>query len=244
MLERDNNVAGRKVLVIEDDREILDLLRPSLVLEGFAVDTATSGEAALDTLRATAFDIILLDVMLPGINGFETLRRIRAEFPTPVIMLTARGAEVDRIVGLEIGADDYIPKPFSFRELVARMQAVLRRTFHPPSPAPAAIPAAAKGVYLDARTRSVRSDGQLLDLTAAEYEVLRLLMQARGEPVSREVLCRKVFDREYSVLDRGIDNLISSVRKKLGPTPDGLERIKTIRNVGYVFTSPESTCVE
>ncbi|MBL8209658.1 MAG: response regulator transcription factor [Bryobacterales bacterium] len=242
MLERDNQVAGRKVLVIEDDQEILDLLRPSLVLEGFAVDTATSGEAGLDLLRATTFDLVLLDVMLPGINGFETLRRIRAEFPTPVIMLTARGAEVDRIVGLEIGADDYIAKPFSFRELVARMQAVLRRSFPSLTPSAMPVPASPKGVHLDGRTRSVRCDGQLLELTAAEYEVLRLLMQAGGEPVTREVLCRKVFDREYSVLDRGIDNLISSVRRKLGPTPDGLERIKTIRNVGYVFTSPESTC--
>lgn len=243
MLELDNPVPARRILVVEDDQDILDLLRPSLLLEGFAVDTAVSGEAGLDALRSTVFDIVLLDVMLPGINGFETLRRIRAEFTVPVIMLTARGSEVDRIVGLEIGADDYLPKPFSFRELAARIQAVLRRSAQP-VPASPSLPAAAKGVHLDARTRTVRSDGQLLDLTAAEYDLLKLLMQAGGQPVTRELLCRKVFDREYSVLDRGIDNLISSVRRKLGPTPEGLERIKTIRNVGYVFTSPESTCVE
>jgi DNA-binding response OmpR family regulator len=234
----------RQILLIEDDSEIVDLLEPVLRLEGFAVQSASSGEEGLEILAHAHPDLVLLDVMLPGMNGFETLRRIRATSAIPVIMLTARGQDVDRIVGLEIGADDYLPKPFNIRELSARIQAVLRRSSSAPSSAttPAAAVPPQIGVHLDSQSRSVRREGQLLDLTSAEYELLRILMQSGSQPVTREVLCRKVFDREYSVLDRGIDNLISSLRKKLGPTSDGLERIKTIRNVGYVFASPGSSC--
>jgi two-component system response regulator CpxR len=175
--------------------------------------------------------LILLDVTLPGISGFEALRRLRATSQTPVIMLTARGEEIDRVVGLEIGADDYLPKPFSLRELVARMNAILRRASRP---AESSDPPSAP-IALDPRSRTVRRQGKPLDLTTAEFDLLRMLMDSAGTPVPREDLCRDVFGREYTVFDRGIDNLISSLRRKLGPTRDGLERIKTIRNVGYQF---------
>lgn len=226
------------LLLIEDDAQIVELLVASLRMEGYEVEAAGSGEAGLARLAAGGYGLVLLDVMLPGMNGFETLRRIRSGSTVPVIMLTARGEEVDRIVGLEIGADDYLPKPFHFRELTARIQAVLRR-----SAGPGVTPARPSGgVTLDAKARTVRRDGELVELTSAEFELLRMLIEAEGEAVSRELLCRQVLDREYTVLDRGIDNLVSSVRKKLGPTAEGRERIQTIRNLGYVFVAPDGTC--
>lgn len=224
----------QRILVIDDDLALVDLLAESLHREGFSVASAASGEMGLEMAAIESFQMVLLDVTLPGINGFETLRRLRAQSAVPVIMLTARGEDLDRIVGLEIGADDYLPKPFHLRELVARMHAVLRRSTQPPL---SSRPAAA-GIQLDLHTRLVRRDGQVLDLTTSEFDLLRVLMDSAGQTVARESLCQQVLGRELNPLDRGIDNLISSLRRKLGPTEEGLERIKTVRNMGYLYTGP------
>jgi two-component system response regulator CpxR len=233
-----DNPCMRRILVIDDDREMVDLLAQSLAQEGFDLNTAQSGEEGIELGRNQGPDLILLDVNLPDINGFEVLRRLRRESDTPVIMLTARGEEVDRIVGLEIGADDYLPKPFSVRELVARINAILRRAGKG-HPAPAGEEFRRElqhgSVRMDLLSRTVRRAGQVVSLTTSEFELLRVLMESAGTPINREDLSKRVFDREYSVFDRSIDNLVSALRRKLGATPEGLERIKSIRNVGYMY---------
>jgi two-component system, OmpR family, response regulator CpxR len=176
-------------------------------------------------------------------NGFEVLRRLRRESDVPVIMLTARGEEVDRIVGLEIGADDYLPKPFSVRELVARINAILRRASRERLAPPADTSARELkrgSVSMDLVTRTVRRDGHIVAMTTSEFELLRVLMESAGAPVGRQDLSKSVFDREYSVFDRAIDNLVSALRRKLGATPEGLERIKSIRHVGYMYTDVDA----
>jgi two-component system, OmpR family, response regulator CpxR len=232
-----------RILVIDDDREMVELLRQSLVQEGFELNTAQSGEDGIAQGRSKPPELILLDVTLPDINGFEVLRRLRRESDVPVIMLTARGDEVDRIVGLEIGADDYLPKPFSVRELVARINAILRRAGRgrlgqPTNESRRELKHGS--VYMDLLTHTVRRDDQIVPLTTSEFELLRALMESAGAPVSREDLSKNVFDREYSVFDRSIDNLVSALRRKLGATPDGRERIKSIRNVGYMYADLDS----
>jgi two-component system response regulator CpxR len=179
--------------------------------------------------------------MLPQLNGLEVLRRLRAHSQCPVIMLTARGQEVDRIVGLEVGADDYIAKPFSARELLARMHAVLRRSRAPSSPSRPDDLLAVGDVIMDVRARTVRRAGQLVDLTSLEFDVLKVLLSHAGEVVSREHLFRTALQRDYSVFDRSIDNHISSLRKKLGAIVEGTERIKSVRNAGYVYSRTART---
>jgi two-component system, OmpR family, response regulator CpxR len=233
----------RRILVIDDDREMVDLLRQSLAQEGFELSTVPSGEEGVAHGRSKGQDLILLDVNLPDLNGFEVLRRLRRESDVPVIMLTARGDEVDRIVGLEIGADDYLPKPFSVRELVARINAILRRAGRERLATPADRDSRELkhgSVCIDLLSRSVRCDGRIVSMTTSEFELLRVLMQSAGAPVRREDLSKSVFDREYSVFDRSIDNLVSALRRKLGATPEGLERIKSIRNVGYMYTDVDA----
>lgn len=229
------------VLIIDDDRETLDLLSRSLVVEGFAPVCAASGEEGLERFGESPVALILLDVMLPGMNGFETLRRIRRQSSTPVIMLTARGEGIDRVAGLETGADDYVPKPFFFRELVARMHAVLRRSAVGNEPAHPSRVIRVGSVELDPARRTAVREGQALDLTTGEFDLLRALMESAGSTVSREDLSRGVLGREHSPFDRGIDNLVSGLRRKLGPTRDGRERLKTVRNAGYVYVDLDRT---
>jgi two-component system response regulator CpxR len=176
--------------------------------------------------------------MLPDINGFEVLRRIRLHSQVPVLMLTARAEEVDRIVGLEIGADDYIRKPFSPRELIARVQAILRRSANGANPAREAIGGESLTVgdlHLDPRARVVRRGSRTVELTSAEFEILRLLLAAPGRVVSREEMFRTALGREYTVFDRSIDNHMSALRRKLGKGAKGLDRIRSVRNIGYVY---------
>ena len=235
--------AVRKILVIDDDHEMADLLHQSLAREGFELSTVQSGEEGVEQSRNKELELILLDVNLPGMNGFEVLRRLRRESDVPVIMLTARGEEVDRIVGLEIGADDYLPKPFSVRELLARMNAILRRAGRERVASPAdrnSRELKHGSVSMDLLTRTVRRDGKIVSMTTSEFELLRVLMESAGAPVDRQDLSKSVFDREYSVFDRSIDNLVSALRRKLGATSQGLERIKSIRNVGYMYTDVDS----
>lgn len=234
----------RRILVIDDDREMADLLAQSLAAEGFDLTSAQSGEEGIELGRNKMPELILLDVNLPDVNGFEVLRRLRRESDVPVIMLTARGEEVDRIVGLEIGADDYLPKPFSVRELVARINAILRRAGRERLAAPAVAESRRElkhgSVSIDLLSRTVRRDGRIVPLTTGEFELLRVLMESAGTPVPREDLSKKVFDREYSVFDRSIDNLVSALRRKLGATGEGLERIKSIRNIGYMYADVDN----
>ena len=222
-----------RILVVDDDRDLTEMLAEYLGPEGFEVKIARSGEEGLRRAESEEYALIILDVMLPGINGFEVLRRLRTQSRCPVIMLTARGQEIDRVVGLEVGADDYLGKPFGTRELLARMNAVMRRTQSGPPKIGDVLESG--DVILDAAARTVRSNGTVIDLTALEFDVLKMLLQAAGKIVPREELFEKVLQRKYSVFDRSIDNHVSSLRKKLGPKIGDVERIKAVRNTGYVY---------
>ena len=227
-----------RVLVIDDDRELTAMLADYLEPEGFVVDVAHTGEDGFAQALSGEHALIVLDVMLPHMSGFDLLRQLRARSDRPVIMLTARGQEIDRIVGLEIGADDYLTKPFSARELVARMHAVLRR--HRPVQAERVL--AVGDVVMDVAARSVRRGGTIVDLTSQEFDVLKALLTVAGAVVSREELFRDVLRREYSPFDRSIDNHVSSLRKKLGSRIGDVERITSVRNAGYVYArTPRQT---
>jgi len=229
------------ILVIDDDVEMTEMLSEYLEPEGFAMEVRHDGDSGLKRALQGNCLLVVLDVMLPRINGFEVLRRLRAGSQVPVLMLTARGDAVDRIVGLQAGADDYLPKPFDPQELVARVQAILRRT------APNALRSEETGdvltladVVLDSRARTIRRGGAIVDLTAAEFDLLRTFLRSAGRVIGREELFREVLDREFSIFDRSIDNHVSSLRKKLGPQPGGGDRIRAVRNAGYVYPVPES----
>ncbi len=226
-----------RILVVDDDVELCALVTEYLEPEGFRVDSAHDGLEGTERALTDDYALIVLDVMLPGINGFEALRRIRAHSRTPVLMLTARGADVDRIVGLEIGADDYLPKSFNPRELVARIHAILRRTREKPE-----TNATVSGetinlgdVSLNVGSRTVRRGGELVDLTSTEFDVLTALLTRAGHVVSREELSQAALGRPLAPLDRSIDMHVSSLRRKLGTEVNGNERIKTVRGTGYIY---------
>ncbi len=218
-----------RILVIDDDVELCSLIAEYLQAEGFGVDCVHDGESGLQKSKVGDYLLAVLDVMLPGINGFEVLRRVRAVSRLPVLLLTARGEEVDRIVGLEIGADDYLPKPFNPRELVARIRAILRRT-HREGKSTASLPEVLRvgEVELDPATRTVLRDGKPVDLTSVEFNLLEVLLREAGRVVPRERLVNAVLSRKFSV------------RKKLGDI-DSDEHIKTVRGVGYIFARPRET---
>ncbi len=230
-----------QILVVDDDTELCELLRDYLSGEGFELTTVHRGDEGAELVREKDFALVVLDVMLPGMNGFDVLRRIRGVSQVPVIMLTARGDDVDRIVGLELGADDYLPKPFNPRELVARMRAVLRRQ------GDVVAPSAEKSmneyrvgdILLCAANRTVKQDGQGVELTSVEFSLLQALLARAGAIVSREELVELVLGRQLSAYDRSIDVHLSALRKKLGHSYKGMERIRTIRGVGYLYCLPE-----
>ena len=229
-----------RILLVDDDAELCSLLGEFLTREGFEVECQHEGNRGLERASADGVDLVVLDVMLPGLDGFEILRRLRQRSKVPVIMLTARGEDVDRIVGLELGADDYLPKPFNPRELAARIRAILRRY----APRPAAPPARLEvnGVVLDTGTREVISIGKPVDLTTFEFDILELLMRSAGRVLSRDALMENFYNRKATAFDRSIDMHISHIRKKLG-RGDGL--IKTFRGVGYQFCrTPEDAAAE
>jgi two-component system response regulator CpxR len=225
-----------RILVIDDDVELCHLVGEYLQAEGFAIECVHDGESGLKKATAGEYLLVVLDVMLPGINGFEVLRRIRATSRLPVLLLTARGEDVDRIVGLEIGADDYLPKPFNPRELVARIRAILRRTEGGGLPSAPEVVRVGE-VELDPATRTVRLEGKPIDLTSVEFNLLEVLLREAGRVVPRERLVNAVLSRKFSPFDRSIDMHVSKVRKKLGDT-DSDEHIKTVRGVGYIFARP------
>ena len=229
-----------RVLVVDDDVELCELVTEYLEPEGFSVDTTHDGLDGVERALANDYSIIVLDVMLPGINGFEALRRIRAKSKTPVLMLTARGADVDRIVGLEIGADDYLPKSFNPRELVARIHAILRRTLgnRETNQSSASSETVTVGdVRVNLSGRTVRRGDELVDLTSTEFDVLAALVTRAGRVVSREELSEAALARPLAPLDRSIDMHVSSLRRKLGAEVNGVERIKTVRGTGYIYAT-------
>jgi len=229
----------KRILIIDDDAGLCDLLGEYLSSEGFTVDAVHDGTEGAQR-GVTGYDFVVLDVMLPGLNGFEVLSQIRRKSSVPVLMLTARGEEIDRIVGLEMGADDYLPKPFKPRELVARLRAVQRRIQQGPTAEDATPGQLAVGdLKLDFGSRSARSAGEPVELTSLEFSVLEALLRSAGKVVSREDLTRQALGRSFNALDRSIDVHMSSLRKKLGPLADGGERIKSVRGIGYIYSHSE-----
>jgi DNA-binding response OmpR family regulator len=224
-----------RILVIDDDVELCELLGELLGQDGYAVESAQDGPSGLRLLQGKAFALVVLDVMLPGMNGFDVLARLRQSSTVPVLMLTARGEDVDRIVGLEMGADDYLPKPFNPRELVARVRAIHRRAAAPAATGSAAATITVDDLELSPPARRLRVRGVDTRLTTAEYDLLEALARNAGSVVSREDLARVVLGRRLAAFDRAIDMHVSNLRKKLGPAPDGGERIKTVRNTGYIL---------
>ena len=226
-----------RVLIIDDDRELCALLRELLSAEGYEVESYNRGGGAAARAAAGGYSLVVLDVMLPEVNGFDILREIRRTSEVPVILLTARGDDVDRIVGLELGADDYLPKPFNPRELLARMHAVLRRLLRGQADADSRV-LEVGDVVLDPGSRTVLRGGRPVTLTTVEFDVLRALLASAGQVVSREELSEKVLERKFDPFDRSIDMHISKLRRKLEDEPDGAERIKTVRGVGYIYAQP------
>jgi DNA-binding response OmpR family regulator len=220
-----------RVLLIDDDARLFELLSSYLGKSGVELGHAGDGGAGLDALAAGAWDAILLDGMLPGLDGLEVLRRIRAVSKIPVLMLTARGDEADRVVGLELGADDYVAKPFSPRELLARLRAVLRRALPDAGDEVLAV----AGVTADLGTREVAVDGRAVELTGLEFDVLVALMRRAGRVVPRAALLALAGRDEVTVGERTVDVHISRLRKKLGDDPRAPRRIRTVRGVGYTL---------
>jgi DNA-binding response OmpR family regulator len=225
-----------RILVIDDDTALCELLAEYLAPEGFQTESAQDGRMGLEKCRDENYDLIILDVMLPMMNGFEVLRHLRRNTSTPVIMLTARGEDVDRIVGLEVGADDYLSKPFNPRELLARIRAILRRT-RQEWPVSNLAPEKLRvgDVEMEMGARIVFRNGEKIDLTSVEFNLLEALLRKVGHLVSREELTQMVLCRLPYPYDRSIDVHISKLRKKLGHEAGGMERIKTVRNVGYLY---------
>lgn len=219
------------VLLIDDDRELLALLKEYLEQEGFAVATATDGESGAAEALSGRHAIVVLDVMMPRLNGLETLRRIRAASTLPVLMLTARGDDTDRITGLELGADDYVPKPCTPRELTARLRAILRRTQEPGEAAGA--PLVAGQLTVHPNLRKAEWADQPLTLTSTEFNLLEILARHAGQPVSKEELSQQALGRPLGRFDRSIDVHLSSIRHKLGTLPDGRSCIQTVYRQGY-----------
>jgi two-component system response regulator CpxR len=228
------------ILLVDDDAELCGLLSEFLRREGFTVECEHDGVTGLEHAAKPGNDLVVLDVMLPGLDGFEILRRLRQQSKVPVIMLTARGEDVDRIVGLELGADDYLPKPFNPRELAARIRAILRR--YEPRPPAVGGRLEVNGVALDPGTREVFVAGKRIDLTTFEFDILELLMRSAGRVLSRDALMENFYNRKATPFDRSIDMHISHLRKKL---EHGDPLIKTIRGVGYQFCrTPEDARAE
>lgn len=222
-----------KILIIDDDEELCELVAEYLEVEGFETEAVHDGVEGLKRAREGGYDLAILDVMLPKMDGFAVLKELRKTSDVPVVMLTARGDDAERIQGLETGADDYLPKPFNARELVARLRAVLRRTVSDDHNAERL---QADDLELSTTSRSAKIAGEDVVLTSVEFDVLRELVKHAGTVVKKDDLSVNALERELSPFDRSLDMHISNLRKKLGPRDDGSERIKTVRSVGYIYT--------
>ena len=234
------------VLVVDDDKKLCRLIKDYLEPLGYDVATANTGKEGLDQALSGKFDAVILDVMIPEMDGLEVLRRLRAASTIPVLMLTGLGEEADRIVGLEMGADDYLPKTFSTRELLARLRAVIRRSrVTAASSVPAAEtsdPAAVVvgGLRIEPLSRNATLGGVPLSLTAVEFDLLLALARTPGRVKSREQLLLEVADRDFEAFDRSIDVHISSLRRKLGDDAKSPRWVQTVRSIGYRLTKPEA----
>jgi DNA-binding response OmpR family regulator len=231
---------NNNVLMIDDDIKLCRLVKDYLAPMGFTVECAYTGPDGLEKVSDGSFGAVILDVMLPGMDGFEVLRQIRRISTVPVLMLTALGDEADRIVGLEIGADDYLPKTFSTRELLARLRAVTRRSQISASRAADISDEISTGdIRINTATREVTRNGQPVILTALEFDLLKCLARSAGRVLDRDSLLDDIAGREYDVFDRSIDVHISSLRRKLGDDFKNPRYIKTIRSVGYMLVSAD-----
>jgi DNA-binding response OmpR family regulator len=226
-----------KILIADDDIELCQLLTDFLQLEGFTVNSVHDGRQAATEFKLKDYDLMVLDIMLPGKQGLEVLREVRQQSNLPIVMLTARGDDTDRIIGLELGADDYVPKPCNPKELAARIRAVLRRASNP-SPQPKSDRLTSGELQLDAVRRELSFQGNIIHLTSTEFEILQLLMQRAGQVVDKEAISSEVLKRKLAAYDRSIDVHISNIRKKLGSFGISEDLIKNIRGVGYQFTRP------
>jgi len=219
------------ILIADDDTELCELLCEYLSQEGYDVRLAFDGEQALAESRRPGLDAMVLDIMMPRMNGIDVLRHLRKESELPVIMLTARGDDLDRIIGLELGADDYLAKPANPRELLARIRAILRRSQTHSTVATLEV----GDLILNQGGRELHCEGRLLDLTSTEFSIIQLLLQHSGEVVEKKDLYLAALGREPVAYDRSIDMHVSNLRRKLGPAKDGAERIETIRGIGYLY---------
>ena len=226
-----------RVLLVDDDRELCAMLCEYLSAEHFEIKSVHDGGDALAELQAGEFDIVILDVMLPSVGGFDVLRKLGAAYATPILMLTARGDDVDRIVGLELGADDYLSKPFNPRELVARIRAILRRSSHRQARANLPEELEVGPITLNAGTRQVRVAGKPVVLTGAEFRVLELLMSSAGQVISRDSMTEQALGRKLTPYDRSIDTHISNLRRKLNLVSGMNPEIKNVRGSGYTLTA-------
>jgi two-component system, OmpR family, response regulator CpxR len=222
----------RQILIIDDDRDLAEMLAEYLQPEGFVLHIALTAAAGLERAKQGGLVLIILDVMLPDKTGFVVLKEIREKSRIPVIMLTTRSSVVDKVSGLEAGADDYIPKPFTPIELLARIRTVLRRG-QPTRFGSGFL--AVDDLILDAGSRTVECGGEPVECTAAEFDALHALLSSAGKVVSREHLTRVALGRALTAGDRGVDNLVSALRKKLGPGSEGQERVRSVRGAGYVY---------
>lgn len=227
----------KSILLVDDDYELCELLQEYMQMEGFQLHAVQDGETGLQEALSNNYDLVLLDVMLPKLNGFELLKRLRLQSNIPVIMLTARGESVDRVLGLEYGADDYIPKPYHHHELLARIRAIFRRIgINNNSTANSGV-ITVDELQLNISKRVVLLDGVELGLTGAEFGVLQCLMENVGQLVNKDTLSLAALGRALMAYDRSIDMHVSNLRKKLGKRADGSEWIKTVRSRGYMLAN-------
>src|SRR5258705_1838752 len=232
----------RKILVVDDDVELCVLVAEYLEPDGYEVEAVNDGNAGVNRALSGGHALVVLDYMLPGLNGFEVLRQVRTASQVPIVMLTARGDDMNRIVGLQLGADDYLPKPFNPLELVARINAVLRRAQPQPDKSKPEV-IVIGDIEMDNRTRTVRRDSQAIELTVVEYSLLEKFLQTPGRVITREELVKEILHRELSPFDRSIDTHVSNLRKKIGHEVNGAERIKTIRGIGYIYAPEDDALV-
>ncbi|NKF52309.1 response regulator [Shewanella sp. WXL01] len=224
-----------RILLVDDDLGLSELLTQLLELEGFELNQAYDGQQGLDMARQSQYDLILLDVMLPKLNGFEVLKELRKDTSTPVLMLTARGDEIDRVVGLEIGADDYLPKPFNDRELIARIKAILRRSQGSNDNHTQQDNISFGDLVLDKNRQEVFCNEIPINLTGTEFSLLYQLVSNAGELMTKEILSELVLGKKLMPFDRSIDMHLSNVRKKIPERSDGRPRVKTLRGKGYIW---------
>lgn len=227
-----------KILLVDDDIELTALLKDILSLEGYNVIEANNGIEGLAAITDD-LDLILLDIMMPKMNGMDMLRKLRETNETPVLMLTAKGEEIDRVIGLELGADDYLPKPFSDRELLARIRAILRRTQTTSTPKAASDRIQYQDIEVFPGKQEAYCNGQLIDLTTTEFALLSHLIQNPGQVITKEALSLDVLGKRLAAFDRAIDMHISNLRKKIPERSDGKSRIKTLRGRGYLLVEED-----